>query len=172
MHYSNLVVIERPAELTEQAVKDAVAEAMGEHADWWDYYQIGGRWTGLFDGYDAAKDPKNIKPCRLCGATGKRTDLTVENGCNGCQGTGKAVAWPTEWSFHPGDVVPVEAVTPEHYANIYRAVLSSYGNFAGEEYIPWATDLKGMFRKKELPPLEWIQKQLAGHIAVIVDTHN
>ncbi len=173
MHYANLIVVERPPNITEESIKSAVGELMEDHRDWWDFWQIGGRWTGLFDGYEPAKDQKNIKPCKLCGATGKRRDMRVENGCNGCEGTGKAVEWPTQWVFHPGDVVPIEALTPEHYAQIHRVVLDGYGAFSSEEFVPWAAgSITEQFRKKELPPLEWIQRELAGYIAVIVDNHN
>lgn len=71
----------------------------------WDFFMIGGRWTGLFDGYDPETDPANIETCWLCGGTGKRLDMEVYDGCNGCQGAGKRIKWPTEWGFHPGDIV-------------------------------------------------------------------
>ena len=70
----------------------------------WDWYQIGGRWSGHLDGYDPEKDPKNIEKCTLCGATGKRFDMVVASGCNGCSGNGVRLAWPTQWVKHLGDV--------------------------------------------------------------------
>lgn len=58
----------------------------------WDWWGIGGRWTGFLDPtYDPTKDPRNIETCWLCKGTGTRTDMTVANGCNGCDGTGKSV---------------------------------------------------------------------------------
>lgn len=71
----------------------------------WDWYQIGGRWTGYWGNYDPEKDPDNIETCWLCQGTGTRTDMKVNNGCNGCQGTGKAVRWPTQWKTYAGDIL-------------------------------------------------------------------
>jgi hypothetical protein len=66
----------------------------------WDWYQIGGRFTGLLNpDYDAAQDPRNWESCTTCGGTGTRPGGLKEfgeawfagcNGCNGCQGTGKS----------------------------------------------------------------------------------
>ena len=38
----------------------------------WDYWTIGGRWTGQLDGHDPTKDPENIETCHLCSGTGDR----------------------------------------------------------------------------------------------------
>ena len=85
-----------------------------ENGEWfrdgsrWDWYVIGGRYTGSLTGYDPEKDPANTKVCSLCGGTGKRTDMEVKDGCNGCQGKGTRVKWPTEWADHPGDIIQVK----------------------------------------------------------------
>lgn len=52
----------------------------------WDWYSIGGRWDGNLTELDEIKPRKET--CWLCHGTGKRTDMIVENGCNGCGGTG------------------------------------------------------------------------------------
>jgi hypothetical protein len=87
MHYSNIVIVK--PEPT-QSIKDAVTEAMQSgYDDWWDFWQIGGRWTGFFDEYDPNADDNLLEICDTCGGTGKRTDMVVKDGCNGCHGTGK-----------------------------------------------------------------------------------
>lgn len=64
----------------------------------WDWWTVGGRYTGkLAAGYDPAKDPANTETCWLCGGTGKRTDMLVENGCNGCDGTGRKLTFASDW---------------------------------------------------------------------------
>jgi hypothetical protein len=45
----------------------------------WDWYQIGGRWTGVLDNYNPEKDPKNQEPCPYCKTTGIRTDLASKD---------------------------------------------------------------------------------------------
>ena len=67
-----------------------------ENGEWfkdssrWDWYEIGGRYTGRLTGYDPESDPENWKTCHLCHGAGKRFDMVVANGCNGCSGTGTA----------------------------------------------------------------------------------
>lgn len=145
MHYGTLVVMsERPTDLEE-----AVANAMECGRDsQWDWYQIGGRWTGTFSGYDPETDPANIGP------------------------DGKT-KWPTDWVRHTGDIVPVESLTQEqvngHFAHI---VCDGHGWFAGSRYEPWQEEPASRFPKVALPPLEWIKKEYAGGVAVVVDCHN
>ena len=91
----------------------------GLRSGWWDWFQIGGRFSGRLDGYDPFSDPRNVAPCRLCGGTGRRPDadlfgsewLEWSGGCNGCKGTGKELVWPTRWARHPGDVAELSAVS-------------------------------------------------------------
>lgn len=125
MHYFAGVVIQR-----DDDVEDAVAKAMEPHKEWysddedgeyggiWDWYQIGGRYTGRWSDYKPELDPKNIETCFLCHGSGLRNDelgrqVRAENPdytCNGCDGKGAAVTWPTKWRAHEGDVQPVSAV--------------------------------------------------------------
>lgn len=79
----------------------------------WDWYQIGGRWTGvLVPNYNPNEDPANQETCFLCHGTGKRTDMDVEGGCNGCKGTGVATKWPTQWKS-VGDIVQLKELPLE-----------------------------------------------------------
>lgn len=109
-------------------VEAAVTEAMdpfceeGNERGWWDWWQVGGRWTGQHQpGYDPDKDESKKEKCRLCHGTGKRKDMLVANGCNGCNGTGVSVAWPTQWKPLESDVCSVENV-PEDMT-CYRLVV-------------------------------------------------
>ena len=79
----------------------------------WDWYVIGGRWTGTLDNYDPTKDPKNIEECWVCNGTGKRNDKLGKEArakdpsytCNGCDGKGKSVKFTFE--EHEGDIIPL-----------------------------------------------------------------
>ena len=161
---------------------------MGPHQEeFWDCYQIGGRWSGTFDGYDPTKDPANQKPCDLCGATGKRTDSVAEahphlkEKCNGCNGTGIQTEWPTQWKYHDGDVIPVAQLTEDHLKKFYRIILPlGYEVYARERWLPWR-ETNSMMEEQEMPTLEWIQKMFgakpkyeeeAEYVAVIVDNHS
>ena len=89
----------------------------------WDWWSIGGRWTGVFTQYKPDEDPANVETCYLCQGTGMRNDelgraermKNPEYTCNGCEGTGKRVKWPTEWRKYEGDVV-LGSVLPEDFS--------------------------------------------------------
>lgn len=81
----------------------------------WDWWSVGGRWTGMLSGYDPEDDPANREICSICGGAGMRND---EHGvqrraedptytCNGCGGNGWRVKWPTAWKSHTGDSMRV-----------------------------------------------------------------
>lgn len=145
MHGLALVVIDEagdPAVLVE-ALMEPHNESDDGESGWWDWYQIGGRWTGHLTGYDPSADPANIEKCDLCRGTGVRRDMTVANGCNGCAGRGHRAKWPTNWKAHYGDVAALSAVTD--WADSL-AVVGPQGHVAkweahpGEEYEPLTAD--------------------------------
>lgn len=90
-------------------IEERINEFMEPYGDSrvWDWFQIGGRWSGILDGYEPDKDPKNIVTCDLCQGTGKHKDMKIENGCNGCDGTGKHPKWPSERGDYEGDILPL-----------------------------------------------------------------
>lgn len=170
-HYSNLVIIEQTSD-----VEAAVKAAMGPHEEqggFWDWYQIGGRWTGALDGYDPELDPRNIEVCDLCLGTGVRKDMTVHNGCNGCDGKGKRAKWPTQFAKHEGDIMPIESLTEAAYSDKFFRVITPRGRvFGGENYMPWKADVQEMFQCLENPPLAWLKEEYKGHLVVVVDNHS
>jgi len=188
MHYSNLVIIERNTENKDKSIERLVAEAMGPHEDsggFWDWYQIGGRWTGLFDNYDPTKEPENNEVCWLCHGTGLRNDdigkaqreADPNYTCNSCGGKGIAVKWPTQFKNYPGDIIPISQLTEEHLKRFYR-VVTPYGAFANERWLPWHKANEVAFQKLEMPTLEWIKEEFENgkygqgeFFAVVVDNH-
>ena len=116
-HASLLVALD-PTDDIETAIAFQM-EPFDENDSWfqdgsrWDWYQIGGRSTGRFaaPGYDPHADPRNIEVCWLCHGTGVRPDMKVENGCNGCRGTGQSLKWPTDWA-QEGNVTTRALVGP------------------------------------------------------------
>ena len=115
MHFLTYVVVPPgydgdPVEYVERALEPFYEED-GNPSAFWDWYQIGGRWSGhLSPSYNPTTDPRNIETCNLCGGTGTRNDwsptCTPEwiaecNGCNGCKGTGASIKWPTQWVESP-----------------------------------------------------------------------
>ena len=75
----------------------------------WDWWQIGGRWTGALTDYDPEADPRNVETCSSCGGKGSLTnpqDGSV-GACHRCDGTGQTIKWPTDWADYDGDMLPV-----------------------------------------------------------------
>lgn len=86
----------------------------------WDWYQIGGRWSGAFaEGYEPEKDQRNWERCDLCNGTGVRTDSVKlaarpdgKGWCNACTHdhennglpVGWRVKWPTDWVSDVGNI--------------------------------------------------------------------
>jgi hypothetical protein len=48
-----------------------------------DWYEIGGRWSGILTGYDPQKDPTNLSPCSFCASLGYRaSNLNYDSSVN------------------------------------------------------------------------------------------
>lgn len=67
---------------SEDAAKVALAERFDPDEAYyenpnkkWDWWVIGGRYTGRMGTYDPEKDPHNYEPCIYCGGTGTRSDF-------------------------------------------------------------------------------------------------
>jgi len=74
-----------------------------DESGYWDFFQVGGRWTGaLDDTYDSRKDPRNMEPCLIC--KGSKDKVAT---CRACQGSGTGVKWPTGWAPFDGDTTTV-----------------------------------------------------------------
>lgn len=97
-----------------------------ESTGWWDFWVIGGRWTGAKDGYDPADEDANYTPCDLCNGTGDRPGVGGPGYCNAChtgrekERPGFKLVWPTQFKSHAGDVAPISQL-PDDF-NCYRLV--------------------------------------------------
>lgn len=121
-------------------IDDAVAAAMEPYrvnedqqesdaeddADVWDFWTIGGRYTGALDGFDPLQDPENQETCPRCSGSGIGAAPGEE--CPRCRASGRVATSPQRWRRHPGDVqslhrvvhldLPATLVTP---AGIHQA---------------------------------------------------
>lgn len=172
MHYGVLVLLEPSETPVDLVLEEVLAPYGGKEWDWW---QIGGRWTGILDGYEPTKDPQNWEQCNLCHGTGTRHGMK-EGDCNGCTEhtkygcpIGTRVKWPAHYVSHGGDRLPLAQVTQATYEqHIYAVCVNGYW-WASERYAPWREDTK--FPEIDLPPLLWLQQEYPTALAVIVDCH-
>jgi hypothetical protein len=172
MHYAVLVFIPNTGpDFVADEVQKVMKPFQNKH---WDWYQIGGRWTGGFDGYEPFKDPRNIETCRLCNGTGMRFDaIGVEARrknaaytCNGCDGKGESVKWPTQWCSRAGDVCLAKEAAETgftSYAFVSKGHWFAKETWNGDDFVPFDGDWS-----------DFVKEQLLEHdgLAVIVDCHD
>jgi len=126
MSHAAVIVAPTKEQVTRLGVEGAVSwemEPFDENGTWfrdgsrWDWYQIGGRFTGMLTGYNPYTDAANQETCNLCSGSGIRPSsreqfgeewFTGCNGCNGCNGTGKRVAY--QLKPYSGDVRQVKSL--------------------------------------------------------------
>lgn len=147
MHYHAEIWVKDPEKVNEQIenimspyYKELEIKRHKEDGDvwfdnpngFWDWWQIGGSYTGCHSGYNPAEDPANIEKCWLCNSTGFRNDRLGKDSriqdpsytCNGCgyfnhdtkqwehgkYGPGKRLKWPTNFTEHYGDIQAVKDI--------------------------------------------------------------
>lgn len=175
MHYYVLAILPPGAD-PETALETALAphverfdETTEELTGHWDWWQRGGRWTGLFapDDYDPAKDPANVETCNYCDGTGTREGDAQPGQCNGCGGAGTRAKWPTEWAPVESDVQRLGDILPLTERTRPFALLLPDGTWHESERYDEST---GTFPKTPLP-LERLDELDPEHLAVVVDIH-
>lgn len=127
MHYFAAVLIPAGGDVEELVTAAMEPYYEGEYEDgWWDWWVIGGRWTGVWSEHDPHEDPANWETCWLCGGTGLRNDdagrlhraANPQYDCNGCglrraddpptaRPLGMKLKHPSDWARCEGDVVTV-----------------------------------------------------------------
>ncbi len=178
------------------------AEALEPYRDAeWDFFEVGGRYTGLLSGYDPRQDPDNYETCVLCNGTGKRLELPPPSeiqrieggqwvkemdysrttpeyqeslgGCNGCLGKGTHLKLSSYWKPYDGDSILLADLTAEQYEGKFYAVcIGNWGWYSSERRIPWGPDAERV-QPLELPPLDWLKSiGREGDRAVVVDCHS
>ena len=155
------------------AFQDEGEEGQSGHWDWW---RVGGRWTGMLSGYDPKADPRNMEVCTLCTGTGMRNDRLGREArlrdpqytCNGCAGKGTALKWPTEWVAHDADVSTTERALAKMTSGVGPFVLVTE-----EEWLPKERYTDGEF----VEAADWaaaVVERLQRHEGrvVVVDYHS
>lgn len=189
MHKGVILLVQ--ADDRDEATDKAVEFLEGHQDSVFDWYALGGRWTGLLTGYNPETDPKNTETCTLCAGTGTRKDMKVENGCNGCAGKGEAVKWPTQWGAYDGDVSPLGAVLEKvkEYAGDTSAKIAAGRKSAAEAAAKGDRGMEGYYLGQVADLLRedfsfdanvynveeygfGIPEDVAGWWAVVVDMHN
>jgi len=149
MHFCTEVWLpKKPANARDviDAVFDGHSEKDNGGYQFYDWYQIGGRWMNNHDPrYNPDKDPRNKEKCPFCNGTGvpksmgkfefKRIHakdpkpVKPKRDCPQCKGTGKATKWPTNWRVL--DFVVIEQdKAPKKMTSYYLAVADEEDNLS------------------------------------------
>lgn len=168
MHYHAEIVIAPGQELADIMAPYEEEYTEDDVKGFWDWWQIGGRYTGRKTGYKPKDNDANWETCRLCNGTGYRLDdvgRRMRTGapsytCNGCgrivdnkwthgeRGPGMALKWPTQWEPYAGDICAVSD-TPEDltcYTLIVNGSAYHMEEWTGKEWVE--TDFDGNVAKK------------------------
>lgn len=78
----------------------------------WDWWVVGGRYSGAFSHLNPINDPRNYERCPICHGTGYRTDKKAieyrhsnpEFSCNKCGGTGRSLKFAADF-VNEGNVI-------------------------------------------------------------------
>ena len=123
--FENHILRDKPDPECKECNKTGISTSTYNPKSKWDWWAIGGRWTGYLGDYNPSEDPENLEICINCNGSGVRNDQHVQGKCNGCDGKGKSVMWPTQWKSHSSDIfkvsniewsddkVPFSIVTPD-----------------------------------------------------------
>lgn len=138
----------------------------------WDWYSIGGRWNGTLRGIDPADDEGNWQECWLCHGVGKRADMEVANGCNGCSGKGISLKYPSDQK-DAGNVMPVsEFLHRLDKHNAPFAVLTPAGEWIERGQMGWWGFVDGEKKKGDwMAELATIYARFPEADIVLVDCH-
>ncbi len=146
----------------------------------WDWWVIGGRWTGSLSDYDPTKDERNFERCGFC-VGGITTQAIADRypaykdhvgkTCIQCKGTGKVLSF--RFVDYDGDVQAVAAIDAAKIADSFAAVVTPDGAWHGGAFGWW-----GAVREEKADSAEaWqaeVTRLLGEHptaTAVVVDCH-
>lgn len=124
IHIPNNTEIEKQIAEILQPYEDHYDDESNPRPNLWDWYVIGGRWTGAHDGHDPRTDPRNYERCWLCNGTGFRCDALGMKArqddptytCNGCGHFNEAA---NKWEHGPaGPGMKLKGNLVPHYEDV------------------------------------------------------
>jgi hypothetical protein len=115
----------------------------------WDWYLIGGQFSGVLTGYKAWEDPINYEVCPFCNGTGQCTGIDSVIGCNGCSGTGKHQKHPSQWKPYPDDTMRVSSLLHSTPDFVPCAVVTPSGEWLEEGLVSrYVAAVEGLEQKQ------------------------
>jgi hypothetical protein len=142
-HFAIVAILPSGSEVDDKLAQ--LMEPFDEAGEWgrdgsrWDWYVIGGRYTGLFEAsYEPESDPKNLETCRYCEG-GITTQAIADEfpaygpyvgkTCLQCKGTTRVISFMHYGNDYPGDIKPVAEVDFDQIRFLPLAVLTPDGEW-------------------------------------------
>lgn len=202
-HFATLVIIPPATPDVQMKVAELLApydengEAFADTSRW-DWWQIGGRYSGQLVGHKWWMESAQYTPCKFCDGTGTRDDTVgrmnpmprehhedsdgccpfpiIGTGCNACHGTGMQAPFGGPREHFEGDIVPIARIREDFRP---YAVVTPDGQWHEKGRMGWwaveIPDESGAEPKDENTwDHEWsglVGKYAPDHIAVLVDCH-
>ncbi len=186
-HFIVHVLVPRLDHPTEEEIHAQVSRALDPFSEEksddgkWDWWCVGGRWSGSLAGLDPQKDPDNFERCFLCGGTGTRPGGREQfgeewvrgcGGCNGCHGRGRSLKFPSHFK-NVGNVVPLSELMPRFEEKLCPfAVLTPAGEWIERGKMGWWAMVSGEKNRAEwTEEVRTVYGRFPESVAVLVDCH-
>lgn len=189
-HFTCLVIVKPDSENPEADAATLLAP-YNENDEWfregsrWDWWVVGGRWSGALTGYKPHMDPKWYRTCQYCQGTGTRSDMKspykehhgdvccpfpiIGEGCNVCHGTGQAMEFAGSIRSD-SDIVRVSEIRENFVPFSFITPDGEWHEQARMGWFATTTDdkEKDAWTKEFLTA---VQQYAPDHWAVLVDCH-
>lgn len=185
-HFLTLVLVDKKDNIDETV--ERLLAPYDENNEWfkdgsrWDWWVIGGRFTGALTGYNPYTDPDNLHPCKWCEETGSITASIAEiypayaehvgKKCFQCDGTGQQVRhrlkkYAGDTTLFAANIIarnidpsPMAVVTPDgKWHEIARPLWWGMSEDSGKTTAEWLDEVDALLNKHP------------DHIVVVVDCH-
>lgn len=180
-HFAGIVLADSESEVEELLAPYDEADPTATRPKW-DWWVIGGRFSGALDNYDPTSNPDNFETCKYCEG-GVVTAAIVKKfpayarslgkTCAQCSGSTKVLKFSSDWVKHDNDVMPATAVNLSTMRWLPGVLVTPDGEWHQSADVGWFGSTSG-----EMEPVEWTaefivewNKHKEGRMAYLVDFH-
>lgn len=147
-HFATVVLVDKSDNLEEEVTR--LLAPYDEEGEWgadgsrWDWWQIGGRFTGTLDGYEYWKDQRNYEHCRWCEGTGTTPQSVADQypvyqdnvgkPCRQCNRDPEETPFPGSilkfgLEPHRGDILPVSEIDFDRMRFVPSSIVTPDGEW-------------------------------------------
>jgi hypothetical protein len=197
-HFATLVLVPQGTSEIESKVAELLApydenDEWGRDGSRWDWWVIGGRFTGMLDGYKPWEDEANYEPCRFCEGTGTTTRAVADQypayephvgkPCIQCNQKdapfpGKVMRFAGHGFGHGGDITPARNIDVDTIRFVPGSVVTPDGEWHEQGRVGMFASVLPNEKGEEPKEADEWRREFSGlleanrdAIAVVVDCH-